>query len=328
MIALPAAPRPRRRPFTVVPAFIETGVARRCAAVVEDALRLRDNQIALSLPGEGKTAFFLHLFAINPVVKENGLVRTPVLGCRRPHAGSDRNALMFMLGSRLGRILRMAPSEYLASLVGLAQGAGVVLLVFDDAHELSRAQRAWIREFTDLLLEPARPDLEAAQVAVVYLAAGLPRGRQATPLFGHGPMTPTKDGRPRVDLDWIQFERRLDGRSPVAWIDGLDLPETGEALNGLTELYRPQFPELDLAAFAEDLHAGLTHPTVDYAGTGRVRMESLSKAVLSSLDREAAEGGWGGAGTIAAHLAAAVEILKARADGLDNLNFGAGADGS
>lgn len=322
-----ASPAPARsRAFTVVNAFIETGVARRLMAAVEDAVQLQTQVIALSLPDEGKTAFFLHLLVLHPVVKESGVTRTGLLGCRRAHSGSERNALMYMLGARLGRILRMAPAEYLTSLVGLAQAAGVVLIVIDDAHELSRAQRAWIREFSDLLLEPARQDLPSVRVAVVYLAAGLPVGRQATPLFAHGPMTPGKDGRLRVDLDWLQFERRLDGSSPVVWIGGLDLAETGEALNGLTELYRPQFPDLDLAAFAEDIHAGLLHPTVDYARTGRVRMGSLSKIVLAALDREAAEGGWGGASTIAPRLAWAVEVLKARPDRLDNLQFGTSGD--
>jgi hypothetical protein len=307
--------------FTPVPAFIETAVARRLQAAVDDAVRLRTHVIVMSLSGEGKTEFFLRRLEQHPVTKRSGTVHTEVLGCRRPHAGSDRNALMYMLGSRLGRILRMAPSEYLTSLVGLAQAAGVVLIVIDDGHELSRTQRAWLREFAELLKQPVRPELPPARVALVYLATGLPTGRQTTPLFAHGPMTPGRDGRPRIDLDWVQFERRLDGAHPIVWIDGLDLPETGEALNGLTAVYRPQFPHLDLAPFAADLHAGLIHPTIDYAGTGRVRMDSVVKVVFAALDAEARGGGTGAPATIAARLAAAVEVLKARPDQIDNLQF-------
>jgi hypothetical protein len=310
--------RPRPREFTPVRAFIDTAVARRMRAPVDRATRLGTNVIVLSLPGEGKTQFYLRMVSEQPVIKQDGKIRTSFLGCRRPHSGSEKNSLMYMLGARLGRILPMKPAEYLTSLVGIAQEAGVKSIVIDDAHELSRQQRAWLREFCDLLLDPARSGLAPAPVSLIYLANGLPRGRQTTPLFGHGPMGRSRDGNLRVDLDWVQFERRLHGTKPVAWIDGLDLEEAGEALNGLTEIYRPQFPELDLAAFTDDIHAGLLHPLVDYAGTGRVRMDSITKVVIAALDEEATAGAWGASSTIGPRLATAVELLKYRPELFEN----------
>lgn len=310
----PGSATRKPRVFTPIFAYIETGFARRCLPVIERAMRERCAVIAVSLPREGKSETLREFLRRHPVVVVAGRKHTDVLATRTPHAGSDKNALMYQLGSRLTPILRMSPSAYLTSLIGATLLGGVTLVVIDDAHELTKAQRNWLREFVDLLLDPSDPKLTGVHVGVVYLAAGLPQGKQNTALFAHGPTH-----GPTIDLDWLQFEGRLDGREPVAWLPGLDLADTAEALAGLEDLYRPAFPDLELVPYSEDLFAALLDDRIDYAATGRVRMDSVVKCVLAALSEDARTGGWGG--DLGGPLARYAGVLAARPHDLDEFSF-------
>lgn len=297
-----------RATFRRVPAYIDNGFARRCRTALENALADRSFVIVMALPREGKSTELARFMAAHPVERIDGHVRTEVLATRVPHAGSDRNALMYRLGARLGRPLPLGASAYYHGLVTWTIRAGVGLMLIDDAHSLRPPQRAWIREFLDSLAAPEEPGLTGRDVGLVLLAAGLPDRGQGTDLFIHR--------RRGLDIDWLQFEGRLDSE-PVLWIPGLDVSETGEALGGFEIVYRPQFPEISLRPFTEDIFAAMLDPRIDYARTGRARMKELDRVITTAL-RRAAEAGSDGS-DLDHHLAAAIDLLLTRRQRLDDL---------
>lgn len=293
------------RDLTRVVAFIETGFSRRCRALIDRARRDREWMIVLGLPGDGKSFAYRRYLIDHPVTKIGGISKTAVLGARVPQGGVSQNALMYRFGSRFGLALPGRPAAFFIMLVNWTIDGGVELIAVDDAHELAREPRKWLRSFHDSLQDPADPEREPIQTGVVLLGNHLRTDRM--PLFKHR--------RYNQDVDWIQFERRLHFDLPLVQVDGLYAEEVGEALRGLEELYRPQFPELRLQPFAEAMFELLLDPAIDFATVKRVRMDSLVKVVLMALTAEAADGGWGRG--IRGHLTIAIERLRLRPQELD-----------
>lgn len=209
---------------------------------------------------------------------------------------------------------RAAPYEL--GLIRWTINAGVALIVLDESQRMPREMRTWMWGFIDKLRHPADADLDGIQVGLVYLGAGLPRGVPETTLFDH--RRTRRDGT-GIDLDWIQFEGRLDGAAPLKWLPGLDLAETGEVLAGYERIYRPQFPDLELQTLAPDLFDELLDETIDYARVNRARMDSITKVVLNALQKEANFGGRGE--TIAVHLSDAVATLQTRPGDLEDFDL-------
>jgi hypothetical protein len=296
----------KRQPRGFVPAraFIETGFSRRCAGLFRRVIQDREWMIVLGLPDDGKSFAYRRFVADYPVAKVDGITKTSVLATRVPHGGVSQNALMYRLGTRFGLLLPGRPPAFFAMLVNWTLDAEVQLIMIDDAHELSKEPRNWLRSFHDSLQDPPKdpfnPTREPITTGVVLLGNALRGDRTA--LFRHR--------RYANDLDWIQFERRLHFELPIVRVPGLDGEETGEALRGLEELYRPQFGDLRLQRFAESLHERLLDPAIDYAASGTVRMGGVVKVVMHALSNEAAEGGWGGG--IRRHQVRAVDVLRTR----------------
>jgi hypothetical protein len=304
----------RRRPRELerVPAYIETGFSRRLKRVFDDAMKNREWAIALALPGDGKSFWYRQFLLDHPVTKVDGVTKTDVLGTRVPQFGISRNALMFRLGARLGLLLPGKPAFYFVGFIAWVLAAGVQVVAIDDAHELTRDPRKWLRECIDTLADPDQhPGLEPARVGVVLLANGLPDGKAATPLFSRS--------KRAIDFDWLQFERRLDTVRPVVWVEGLDENETGEALAGLELAYRPQFPELDLQSWAGALFDALLAPEIDYANLKRARMDSIVKCVVMALSNEAEVGGYGEG--VGPKLDQAVQRLRLRPEELGRYSY-------
>ena len=299
----------RRTPpaFKRVRAYIDNGFARRCRIELEQALADRSFVIVMAQPREGKSTELGRFMAAHPVGRVDGVVRTEVLATRVPHAGSDRNALMFRLGARLGLPLPLGASAYYHALITATIRAGVELIVIDDAHSLRPTQRAWIREFLDSLRAPEEQGLRGREVGLVLLAAGLPEGGQGTDLFIHS--------RRGLDIDWLQFEGRME--DPV-WLRGLDLAETGEVLAGFEIVYREQFPQISLTPYAEDIFAAMLDPRIDYAHTGCARMKELDRLVTTTL-RTAAEKRNDGS-KLGVHLAQTIDRLLTRRQRLEDLS--------
>lgn len=303
------------RKFTPIARYISTAFERRVQAELDRALLTPSQVILLGLPREGKTWALDDWMTRHPVTRSSGVTRTDVLTADVSPNGRYPG-LMYSLGARISRAMPLKATPYELGLIRWTINAGVALIVLDEAQRMPREMRTWMWGFIDKLRHPADSDLEGIQVGLVYMGAGLPRGVPETALFGH---RRTKVDGTGVDLDWIQFEGRLDGAAPLVWLHGLDLAETGEVLAGYEQLYRSQFPDLELQTLAPDLFDELLDETIDYARVNRARMDSITKVVLNGLQKEADAGGRGE--TIADHLADAVATLQTRPADLEDFDL-------
>src|SRR5262245_37580286 len=108
----PTVIRHRSRPLRRIPAFIDTGFARRLRKHIEDAHETREWVILLGLPGDGKTWAYRQFLADHPVRRFEGRLRTDVLACRIPQGGVSSNGLMYALGRRVGLTMPGRPFAY------------------------------------------------------------------------------------------------------------------------------------------------------------------------------------------------------------------------
>jgi hypothetical protein len=301
------------RPFIPVDGHIETGLDRRVRAALDVALKDRSQVVLMGLPREGKSASLEEWLRQHPVCRVDGVNRTDVLfGEAQPNG--QHTSLLYQFGAPLSTAMPLKATPYELGLIRWSINAGVVLIVVDEAQRMPKATRTWLWGFVGRLLHPPDRRLEGIEVGLVYLAAGLPRGKPDSPLFDH---TVTADGR-GIDLDYLQFTGRLDTEG-IRWLDGLDEAETGEALVGFANLYRPQFPDLHLKEYTVDLFKALLDPRIDYAEVGRARMDSIKKVVVHALRQEAGAGGLGAG--IGDHLAAAAVLLQTRPIDLEEHNL-------
>jgi hypothetical protein len=198
----------------------------------------------------------------------------PVLATRVSLGVSSADRLMVALAHGLGAVPSLRSYRFRDWLVGAIEGAGVRMMVIDDAHELTTAQLSYLRELTDHLASRGSP------VALVLLAASSgsdPRAGNPWRLIA------------RNDLVAVQFSRRLNGPDPVLHVAGLTRREVGSVLHTWECDYRAQSPELELAKWATSVFEWLTDRR-NAGDTGRVRMRHLVEAVNGMLALAWAEG--------------------------------------
>jgi len=112
----------------------------------------------------------------------------------------------------------------------------------------------------------------------------------------------------RRELIWQQFHRRLDAELPYAVVLNHTEAEVVEICAGFEDLYREQFPALELVPYAASVYAWLTTPLFDPDRTARVPMDLLEKLIALALRTAHAEGLPTVTGEV---LHAAAEVLRA-----------------
>ena len=94
---------------------------------------------------------------------------------------------------------------------------------------------------------------------------------------------PLKEIFSRPDTLWRQFRRRLDTERPFCVVQGHTEEEVRSILVAFEDIYRSQFPDLQLGRWTRSIFSWLTHATLDPDGSKRVTMDHLSRLVTSAL---------------------------------------------
>ena len=154
-----------------------------------------------------------------------------------------------------------------AWLVQAMAEAQVECIIIDDAQDLNLAHLAFLKELTDNL---AAPPYER-QVGLCLVTAHT------------GMAIPLKEIFSRPDTLWRQFRRRLDTERPFCVVQGHTEEEVRSILVAFEDLYRSQFPDLQLGRWTRSIFTWLTHATLDPDGSKRVTMDHLTRLVTSTL---------------------------------------------
>jgi hypothetical protein len=87
------------------------------------------------------------------------------------------------------------------------------------------------------------------------------------------------------------------------------MEEVRDILTTFEDIYRSQFPELKLRAFAKPIFTWLTHQSLDPDATGRVTTDHLTRLVISAL-RHSYEQGDTSVNEQVLHSRASIMILR------------------
>ena len=89
---------------------------------------------------------------------------------------------------------------------------------------------------------------------------------------------------------WRQFRRRLDTQRPFCVVQGHTEEEVRSILMAFEDIYRSQFPDLQLGRWTRPIFTWLTHATLDPDGSKRVTMDHLTRLVTSALRQSYQQG--------------------------------------
>ncbi len=178
--------------------------------------------------------------------------------------------------------------------------AQIECIVIDDAQDLNLAHLAFLKELTDNL---AAPPYER-QVSLCLVTA-------------HTGMTiPLKEIFSRPDTLWRQFRRRLDTERPFCVVQGHTEEEVRSILVAFEDIYRSQFPNLQLGRWTRSIFTWLTHAMRAPAGSKRVTMDHLTRLVTSTLRQTYEQGA---TDVDASVLQATAELMILRRDEITSL---------
>jgi len=220
--------------------------------------------------GSGKTSGLTDVLHQSGAYKRtDGQTIVPVLAGLAPtgKGGRTERAVGMSLLRAFGTIPNR-PWDFLRGwMVEECHRADVELIVIDDAHQLDFGQLGFLKNLTDALRLP--PFERELGVCLVSASSG-----------GTIPLLETFN---RKELMWIQLRRRLDPERPYVMVAGHSEEELAEILVGFEDLYRDQFPALDLVSWTRSIYAWLTHPTLDHERDQRVTMDNVTKLVTMAL---------------------------------------------
>ena len=248
--------------------FLETAFEVRFQGLLRSAWQHRTWHVIAALPGSGKSLGIADLTHQSDSYKNTrGVTHMPILAIRAPKNGGNDLALGMALCAAFGIVLSMPWYARRAWLVQAMADAQVECIVIDDAQDLNLAHLAFLKELTDNL---AAPPYER-QVSLCLVTA-------------HTGMTiPLKEIFSRPDTLWRQFRRRLDTERPFCVVQGHTEEEVRSILVAFEDIYRSQFPDLQLGRWTRSIFSWLTHATLDPDGSKRVTMDHLSRLVTSTL---------------------------------------------
>ena len=259
------APRPA---FVTRDYFLETAFELRFQGLLRWAWHHRTWHVIAALPGSGKSLGIADLTHQSDSYKNTrGATPMPMLAIRAPKNGGKDLALGMAFCAAFGIVPPMPWYVRRSWLVQAMADAQVECLIIDDAQDLNLAHLAFLKELTDNL---AAPPYER-QVSLCLLTAHPGTAIPLIEIFSH------------PDTLWRQFRRRLDTERPFCVVQGHTEEEVRSILLAFEDIYRSQFPDLQLGRWTNPIFTWLTHATLDPDGSKRVTMDHLTRLVTSTL---------------------------------------------
>ena len=248
--------------------FLETAFEVRFQGLLRSAWHHRTWHVIAALPGSGKSLGIHDLVNHSGASKDaTGTTRFPVLAVRAPKNAAPEQALGMAFCAAFGILPNMPWYARRAWLVQAMAEAQVECIVIDDAQDLNLAHLAFLKELTDNL---AAPPYER-QIGLCLVTAHT------------GMAIPLKEIFSRPDTLWRQFRRRLDTERPFCVVQGHTEEEVRSILVAFEDIYRSQFPDLQLGRWTRSIFTWLTHATLDPDGSKRATMDHLTRLVTSTL---------------------------------------------
>jgi AAA domain len=264
-----------RPPFKVHDYFLETAFELRFQEILRSAWQQRTWHVIAALPGSGKSlgiADFLQ--QSNSYKNPRGMTRLPVLAIRAPKNGGKDLALGMALSAEFGLLPTMSWQVRRSWLIQAMADVGTECIIIDDAQDLNLAHLAFLKELTDNLAAPPH----ARQIGLCLVTAH------------SGKIIPLKEVFSQPDVLWRQFRRRLDTERPFCVVQGHTEEEVRSILIAFEDIYRSQFPDLQLDRWTKSIFTWLTHTTLDPDGSKRVTMDHLTRLVTRSLRQSYEQG--------------------------------------
>lgn len=259
------APRPA---FVTRDYFLETAFELRFQGLLRWAWHHRTWHVIAALPGSGKSLGIADLTHQSDSYKNTrGATHMPILAIRAPKNGGKDLALGMAFCAAFGIVPTMPWYVRRSWLVQAMADAQVECLIIDDAQDLNLAHLAFLKELTDNL---AAPPYER-QVSLCLVTAHTGTAIPLKEIFSH------------PDTLWRQFRRRLDTERPFCVVQGHTEEEVRSILVAFEDIYRSQFPDLQLGRWTKPIFTWLTHATLDPDGSKRVTMDHLTRLLTSTL---------------------------------------------
>lgn len=266
---------PVRPPFQVRDYFLETAFELRFQSLLHSAWRARTWHVIAALPGSGKSLGIADFLQQSHSSKNpRGTTHMPVLAIRAPKNGGTDLSLGMALSAEFGLLPTMPWQVRRTWLIQEMADVGTECIIIDDAQDLNLAHLAFLKELTDNLAAPPH----ARQIGLCLVTAH------------SGKIIPLKEVFSRPDILWRQFRRRLDTEKPFCVVQGHTEEEVRSTLMAFEDIYRSQFPDLQLGRWTRPIFTWLTHATLDPDGSKRVTMDHLTRLVTSSLRRSYEQG--------------------------------------
>lgn len=285
-----------RPPFVVQDYFLETAFELRFQGLLRSAWQNRTWHVIAALPGSGKSLGIADLLQqSNSYKSARGTTRMPVLAIRAPKNGGKDLALGMAISAEFGILPTMPWYVRRSWLIQAMADVQTECIIIDDAQDLNLAHLAFLKEVTDNLAAPPH----ARQLGLCLVTAH------------SGKIVPLKEIFSQPDILWRQFRRRLDTERPFCVVQGHTEEEVRSILIAFEDIYRSQFPDLQLGRWTKPIFTWLTHATLDPDGSKRVTMDHLTRLVTSAL-RQSYE--HGATDMTAQALQATAELMTLRRD--------------
>ncbi len=264
-----------RPPFVARDYFLETAFELRFQGLLRSAWQHRTWHVIAALPGSGKSLGIADITQQSDSYKDTRRgTHMPVLAIRAPKNGGKDLALGMAFCAAFGLVPTMPWYVRRSWLVQAIADAQVECIVIDDAQDLNLAHLAFLKELTDNLAAPPYQ----RQVSLCLVTAH------------NGAVIPLKEVFSQPDTLWRQFRRRLDTARPFCVVQGHTEEEVRSILVAFEDIYRSQFPDLQLGRWTRSIFTWLTHATVDPDGSKRVTMDHLTRLVTSTLRQSYEQG--------------------------------------
>ena len=264
-----------RSPFVVRDYFLETAFELRFQSLLRSAWQHRTWHVIAALPGSGKSLGIADLLQQSKSYKHTrGATHMPVLAIRAPKNGGKDSALGMAISAEFGVLPPMSWSVRRSWLIQAMADVQTECLIIDDAQDLNLAHLAFLKEVTDNLAAPPH----ARQIGLCLVTAH------------SGKIIPLKEIFSQPDILWRQFRRRLDTERPFGVVQGHTEEEVRSILIAFEDIYRSQFPDLQLSRWTKPIFTWLTHATLDPDGSKRVTMDHLTRLVTSALRQSYEQG--------------------------------------
>ncbi len=264
-----------RPPFVAHDYFLETAFELRFQSLLRSAWQQRTWHVIAALPGSGKSLGIADITQQSDSYKDTRRgTHMPILAIRAAKNGGKDLALGMAFCAAFGLVPTMPWYVRRAWLVQAMADARVECIVIDDAQDLNLAHLAFLKELTDNLAAPPYQ----RQVSLCLVTAH------------NGAVIPLKEVFSRPDTLWRQFRRRLDTERPFCVVQGHTEEEVRSILVAFEDIYRSQFPDLQLGRWTRSIFTWLTHATVDPDGSKRVTMDHLTRLVTSTLRQSYEQG--------------------------------------